>query len=256
MRQNILFLTILLLIILSGIAGADSKVENIIRTIDSISILKTDGTAKVVITQQRKDLGVKVMESIYYRRDSNNSFLMVYTSPEVEKGNGYLKQEKNLWMYRRNTRSFQHINRGESIAGSDAKAEDFEGRKLADMYKPVLTADGNEVIKETMLGKNPVYQFSIKAKTEDVAFPKRTYWVQKDKFLPLKVQSYSLSGTLMQTAYYLKYKKLKDTYLWVKAIFVDEFEKGNRTIVELSNISLKKIDDRVFTKAYLESLSK
>ena len=38
MRQNILFLTILLLIILSGIAGADSKEENIIRTIDSISI--------------------------------------------------------------------------------------------------------------------------------------------------------------------------------------------------------------------------
>ena len=37
---------------------------------------------------------------------------------------------------------------------------------------------------------------------------------------------------------------------------IDEFEKGNKTIVEISDISTKKIDDSVFTKAYLENLSK
>jgi hypothetical protein len=254
MKPKILFLAGLLLAVSSGIAMADLNVESIIGTIDKITELKTNGTAKVIITQQ-KNKKVKVMETIYYRRDSTKSFLIVYTSPEVEKGNGYLKKDNNLWMYRRNTRSFQHINRDESIGGSDAKAEEFEGRKLTEMYKPALNG-GKEIIKETMLGSNQVYQFNIDAKTEDVAYPKRTYWVRKDNFLPLKVQSYSLNGTLMQTAYYIKYTKLKDTYLWVKAIFVDEFEKGNKTIVELSNLSLNRIDDCVFTQAYLESLSK
>ncbi len=43
--------------------------------------------------------------------------LIVMSAPEAEKGNGYLRMGDNLWMYRRNTRTFQHINRDESIGG-------------------------------------------------------------------------------------------------------------------------------------------
>jgi hypothetical protein len=42
----------------------------------------------------------------------------------------------------------------------------------------------------------------------------------------------------------------------IKQIIVDEFEKGNKTIMEISNISTDKISDDVFTKAFLENLSK
>ena len=36
----------------------------------------------------------------------------------------------------------------------------------------------------------------------------------------------------------------------------DEDEKGNKTIVEFSGVSVEPIDDSVFSKAYLENLSK
>jgi hypothetical protein len=39
-------------------------------------------------------------------------------------------------------------------------------------------------------------------------------------------------------------------------LFVDEFEKGNKSVVEISGISIDKIDNTIFTKAYLENLSK
>ena len=39
-------------------------------------------------------------------------------------------------------------------------------------------------------------------------------------------------------------------------MFIDEFEKGNKTVMEMSGISLKKLDDSIFNKAYLENLSK
>jgi hypothetical protein len=45
-------------------------------------------------------------------------------------------------------------------------------------------------------------------------------------------------------------------YVWAKQLIIDEFEKGDKTLVELSGFSLKNIDDVVFTKAYLENLSK
>jgi len=39
-------------------------------------------------------------------------------------------------------------------------------------------------------------------------------------------------------------------------MFVDEFEKGNKTQVKITGIVMDKLDDRIFTKAYLENLSK
>lgn len=231
------------------------KINPILEKIDSDNELPFDGTAKVTATQQKVNEGVKTFQYIYYRRDVNKSFLIVMTSPEMEKGNGYLKQGDNYWMYRRNTRTFQHINHDESIAGSDSRVEDVK-EVLTEKYQPALAKGGKEKISESKLGEVPVYQFELKAKNEDEYYAKRIYWVRRDNFLPLKVQCYSLSGTLMRTAYYVKYTPVQDKYILVKGIFVDELEKGNKTLVEVNNISTKKIDDQVFTKAHLENLSK
>jgi hypothetical protein len=107
-----------------------------------------------------------------------------------------------------------------------------------------------------MLGKIPVYRFEVKAKVNDVDYPKKVYWVRKDETVMLKEASYSASGTLMQTAYFLSFTKIKKKLVPVKQLFIDEFEKGNKTIVEISGISTDELDDIIFTKAYLENLSK
>lgn len=256
LKRVIMLIALSALLVIPNLVLAAPKVNDILKELENIMELKSDGTAKVVITQQKAGEGTKKFESIYYRRDSDNSFLIIMTAPEVEKGNGYLKQGDNFWMYRRNTRTFQHINRDESIAGSDSKGQDFEYKKLTEMYKAATDASGNDKLTETKLGEIPVYQFEVTAKIEDVSYPKQVYWVQKDNYLPLKIQSYSLSGTLMQTAYFLKYTQLQGKYMWIKGMFIDEFEKGNKSLVEITNISLQKIGDHTFTKAYLENLSK
>jgi len=226
------------------------------KKMEEITDLKSDVTARVNITQRKVGQGDKVYEYLYYRRDCDDAFLAVTLAPESEKGNGYLRVEDNFWMYRINTRTFQHINRDENISGTDVKAGDLERRKFTELYAPATNSNGEEILSEEMLGKIPVYKFEVIAKVNDVTYPKMVVWVRKDNFLQLKAQSYSLSQTLMQTAYYLKYTPIQDKYIWVNALFVDEFEKGNKTIVEILQISTEKIDDSVFTKAYLENLSK
>ncbi|MGC8765126.1 MAG: outer membrane lipoprotein-sorting protein [Brevinematia bacterium] len=229
--------------------------REILQKLDKIMEIKTDITSKVKITQQKGD-SVKVMEAIYYRRDRDDSFLIIMTEPEVEKGNGYLKVGDNFWMYKRNTRTFQHINRDESISGSDAKSGDLEKRKTSELYDVAKDEKGKEKIDEEMLGKIPVYKVEIIAKVNDVTYPKQILWIHKENSLVLKAQSFSLSGTLMQTSYYLKYTEIDGRYVPLQQIFVDEFEKGNKTIIELSGISFEKIPEHIFTKAYLENLSK
>jgi len=232
------------------------KIDKILEDLDGRYSMVADVKAKVELTQQKANQGTKKLEMTYYRSDKDKTFLIVMDAPENEKGNGYLRMEDNFWMYRRNTRTFQHINRDESIGGSDAKGDDFEDKKLTEMYKAAVDSNGNEIISDDTLGKIDVYRFEITAKVNDVDYPKKIYWMRKDNGLILKEAAYSQSGTLMQTAYYLKYTTIRKRQIAVKILYVDEFEKGNKSVVEISGISIDDLSDDIFTKAYLENLSK
>ena len=246
----------LLPLVFGGRAYAEGRVVPILRAIDANYKMKSDIRAEVALTQQRAGQGTKIMDMAYFRRDSDDAFLIVMNAPENEKGNGYLRVGDNFWMYRKNTRTFQHINRDESIGGSDAHSDDFETRKLEELYGPVVDSSGTEKFSEEMLGKVPVNRFEVKARVNDVDYPRQIFWTRRDNNLLLKQESYSLSGTLMQTAYFLKFTEIEGRYVPVKQLFIDEFEKGNKTIVEISAMVPGKLDDKIFTKAYLENLSK
>lgn len=245
-----IILVIAIIVMNSFVFGAP-EIHEILGKLDDLMEMKSDARAKVTITQQKAQQGTKISDMVYYRRDKDDAFMIVVAAPESEKGNGYLKMGDNFWMYRKNTRTFQHINRDESIGGSDAKSDDFEKKKLTELYDGV-----KDSLTEEMLGKIAVYKFEVKAKVTDVDYPKKVYWVERATFLPRKEQSYSASGTLMETAYYLKYAIVDGRYVGTQMRFIDEFEKGNQTLVELSGISTAKLDDSIFTKAYLENLSK
>ena len=255
MIKLVLFSLIVLFPPAAGLC-AESRVVPILRAIDANYKMKKDITADVTLTQQRAGQGTKIIDMKYFRRDSDDAFLIAMNAPENEKGNGYLRVGDNFWMYRKNTRTFQHVNRDESIGGTDAHSEDFETRKLDELYGPVADSSGTEKFSEEMLGKVPVNKFELKAKVNDVDYPKQIFWTRRDNDLLLKQESYSLSGTLMQTAYFLKFTEIEGRYVPVKQLFIDEFEKGNKTIVEISNMVPGKLDDKIFTKAYLENLSK
>lgn len=237
-------------------AAAVPSGTSILARIEANTRLATDVSARVSLVQQKSGQGVKTTDMLFYRRDKDNSFLIAITAPESDKGNGYLRTGDNFWMYRRNTRSFQHVNRDESIAGTDAQGDDFEDRKLTELYKPAADSAGREKVSEDTLGKVPVYRLEAVAKVYDVDYPRKTYWVRRDNGLVLKEQSFAQSGTLMQTAYFLKYLPLLGRYVPVEQMFLDEFEKGNRTRLAISDISTAPLSGEIFTKAYLENLAK
>jgi len=228
--------------------------KTLLKKMDENQKMGGDLTAKISIVQQKANQNPKKLESLYYRRDSDDSFIIIMLAPDVEKGNGYLRVKDNFWMYRQNTRNFQHINRDENISGTDLKGGDFETRKMSDLYEPAKE-NGKEKLTEEMLGQLAVYRLEITAKVSDVTYPKQILWIEKANLLPRKTQSFSLSGTLMQSQYYPLYTTIEGRYFPVKGLTVDEFEKGNKSAFEISGVSLGKIDDKVFTKAYLESLS-
>jgi hypothetical protein len=233
-------------------------VQEIIDYYDTNYELRSDMTAQARLATKDPEQGNKVIESVLYRRDKDDAFLIVIAEPETDRGNGYLRVSDNMWMYKRATRTFTHIGRDEKIGGSNASAGDFETRKFKELYKPSLDASGKEIISEDTLGggKIPVYRFEVVAKVNDVKYPKLVLWVTRDKYLELKRESYSLSGTLMETDLFTNYKEVEGRYVPLLQKFSDEIEKGSITVLEITGISFEKVDDYKFDKSYLESLSK
>jgi len=237
---------------------ANPSVQEIIDYYDTRYQLRSDMTAQARITTKDPEQGTKVIESVLYRRDNDDAFLIVLAEPETERGNGYLRVGDNMWLYRRTTRTFTHIGRDEKIGGSNTTAGDLETRKFKELYKPSLDSNGKEILSEETIGaaKIPVYRLEVVAQVNDVKYPKLVMWVTRDKYLELKRESYSLSGTLMETDLFTNYKDVDGRFVPLLQKFTDEVEKGRTSLLEIRGIDFKKVDDYKFDKSYLESLSK
>src|SRR3972149_9599284 len=85
---------------LAGLAGAmlltaaaafadPPLIQQIIDYIDTNYEVRSDMTAQARITTKDPDQGTKVIESVYYRRDRDDAFLIVIPEPETDPGNGY-----------------------------------------------------------------------------------------------------------------------------------------------------------------------
>ena len=92
---------LLIFAVFSSNLWATPPVEEIMKTIDEIEDLGVDVTVKAKMTQRKVNQGVKVIEGVFYQRNQDDVFLLVTTAPDSEKGNGYLRVNDNMWMYRR-----------------------------------------------------------------------------------------------------------------------------------------------------------
>jgi hypothetical protein len=72
----------------------------------------------------------------------------------------------------------------------------------------------------------------------------------------LKREDYSVNGRLMRTTAYPKYVELEGKLLPSQILIVDEVNKGEKSQMTMTEQSVSPLPDRVFTKAFLEQVSR
>ncbi len=83
------------------------------------------------------------------------------------------------------------------------------------------------------------------------------WYVRKSDGLPVKVENFSVSETLLATFYYIDYRDVgKGKFLFTKLLATNALEKGQQTFITNDNISTGAIPDYTFTKAFLEEKSR
>jgi outer membrane lipoprotein-sorting protein len=251
-----------LLLLLSALGApaaaraADVDVNRIVRAIDERQRNQGDWKALCYMEQKEKDKTDVVYELVVYRRDLANQQLFLFTKPKSEAGKGYLRLEKNMWFYDPGVGRWERRTERERIGGTETRRSDLDESKLAEEYDATyLGAD--------KLGAFQVHRLELKAKPGvDVAFPVLRLWVDQPTNNVLKRQEFALSGRLMRTAYYPRWRKVysesKKGDVWYpeEMRFFDEIEKANSTYIVIQQIDLRALEPNIFTKAWLESKSR
>ncbi|HET6485217.1 MAG TPA: outer membrane lipoprotein-sorting protein, partial [Spirochaetia bacterium] len=110
---------------------------------------------------------------------------------------------------------------------------------------------------EGVLGKYPVYILTLKAKNDEVSYPMMKLSVRKDKPLALKEEDYSLSNRLMRTVLYPpKYIEVAGRTVYSQMLIEDDLNVGERSALSIADVSVARLPDATFSKAFLDQSSK
>jgi outer membrane lipoprotein-sorting protein len=233
-----------------------SELAALVQAIDERQRNQGDWHSRLYMEQKEKGKLDIVYQTEVYRRSSDNKFVILFTRPKVTEGQGYLRIDRNLWFYDPSVGRWERRTERERIGGTNSRRSDFDESTLAKDYDPAY--DGEEA-----LGAYTVHALTLRAKaSSDTAFPVIKVWVDKENGNVLKRQEYALSGRLLRTSYYPKWKKLysesKKGDVWYpeEIRLYDEVEKGSSTLIVVQGVELAPLPSNLFTKGWLESKSR
>jgi outer membrane lipoprotein-sorting protein len=235
---------------------SDADMTTLLSHIDDRQRNTGDYKALAYIEQHEKNKNDVFFETVFYRRDNSEQFLILFLKPKTEAGKGYLRIEKNLWMYDPATGKWERRTERERIGGTNSRSEDFDPLYLARDFT-------HEYVGSEKLGQFEVHHLKLTAKPgAKTADPIIELWIDKATENTLKQQDYALSGRLLRTAYYPKWEKVMsqskgtEVYYPKEIRIFDEVEKENRTTVLIDKVDLRPLEPNIFTKAWLEAKSR
>ncbi len=249
-RRLFLAVGVGLLAPIPAVVAEDVDYTEILRSIDrSSSFDDTDFSATFTLASEKPDEETSVFKAQMFRRDGEDKFVMIFLEPDVQRGQGYLQVDDNLWFYDPESRKFSHSSRRENLQDSEARNDDIIASSLAEDYDVEAATEGR-------LGRYDVHILELAARHNEVSFPHLKMWIRQDNDLVLKVQNFSLSGRLVRSDYFPRYVRVGGRFLASQMLFVDELKEGERTQVTMANPSLARVPDSVFSKSYLERVNR
>jgi outer membrane lipoprotein-sorting protein len=244
MKKPISLIALFLLAVSLGAAEPDWK--QILEEIDrSKNFTETDFSSVVTVVTEEPGEETSVKKVRMFRRDGQDKYVILILKPDIQKGEGYLQADDNLWFYDPESRKFAHTSIKENFQDSSAKHSDFRRSSLAEDYAVIDYTLGR-------LGRYEVYIVDLEGVHNEVTYPYLRLWIRRDIHLVLKVEDYSLNRRLLRTAFYPSYVRVGDKTIPSKMLFIDELIEGKKTQLTFKNISIDPLPDSVFTKSFIE----
>lgn len=213
---------------------------------------------EMVLIDQAKNRSIRLIHSIALENalddaKSGDKFLMEFKTPTDVKGTKFLSHEKiisnnNQWLYLPALKRIKRIvskNKGGSFMGSEFSYEDISSREPS---KYTYSKELGEVVLDGI----DTYRYERYSKDKNSGYSKQVLWVDKKRYVVLKVEYFDKKKELLKTSKYAEYKKTKDTYRVSSIVMQNHQNLKSTTLKYLEDEIHLNLDEKLFSKRYLK----
>lgn len=176
----------------------------------------------------------------------NDNTVVITTEPASEKGQILLMKSRDLWVFLPNISQPVRLSLSQRLTGEVSNG-DLARANFSGDYTPKL------VRTETINGE--AYQvLELSAVDRGVTYHRVLYWVRQSDARPHKAEFYSLSDRLIKTCRYGNYQKLAGQMRPTRLIMEDALHANEQSVLEYTNMKIRDLPDKIFTKEYLKKL--
>jgi outer membrane lipoprotein-sorting protein len=176
----------------------------------------------------------------------NENTLVMTVEPASERGQILLMKGRDLWLFLPKVSQPVRLSLAQRLLGQVSNG-DIARANFAGDYTPTLV--GMETV-----GNDRLYVLDLVAVDRGVTYQRVRYWVKQSNYWPHRAEFYSLSNRLLKSCRYEEFRPLAGKVRPTKLVMVDALKKDEESTLEYSNMKLRELPDRIFTKEYLRRL--
>ena len=229
------------------VAEGDLLARDILLRADRIRFPEGGFMVDVVITTTQPDSEPDVRA---YRilSKGNSRTLVQTTAPVVDRNQILLMRDRDLWAFLPNLSQPIRLPLSQRLTGQVANG-DLARANFAGDYEP-------KILRKEKIEGETYYVLQLDAVDKWVTYRRVLYWVNAKNYRPFKAEFYALSGRLLKTALYQEFQNLGGGTRPTRLVIEDALRRGNRSVLEYSNMAERDLPDKIFTKDYLKKLSR
>lgn len=243
------FTVISVIVTMASAESAESSDAELARSIlekaDQIRFPRESFQVDVSINTTSPGQPTDMREYRILSKGNENSVVMA-TEPASERGQIILMKGRDLWIFIPSVSQPVRLSLSQRLTGQVANGDLARANFAGDYNATILRTD-------TIDGEK-YYVLELIGVDRSVTYHKVLYWVRQSNFWPYRAEFYSLSDRLLKTSRYENFQTLLGKQRPTRLVMEDALRKGEVSVLEYSEMKLRDLPDKIFTKDYLKKL--
>lgn len=176
----------------------------------------------------------------------NKNSIVMTTAPASDRGQTMLMRGRDLWIFMPSVSQPIRLSLSQRLTGQVANG-DIARANFSGDYTP-------ELLRTETIDEEEYYVLELIGADRSVTYHKVLFWVQKSNYWPYRAKFYSLSGRLLKTSYYQNFQLMLGQLRPTRLVMEDALREDEVSVLDYSEMNLRDLPDKVFTKNYLKRI--
>lgn len=176
----------------------------------------------------------------------NANTIVITTEPASDNGQILLMKDRDLWIFLPDISQPVRLSLSQRLTGEVANG-DLARANFSGDYTPRL-------VRTESIDGETYNVLELQANDRGVTYHRVMYWLRRSDSRPLKAEFYSLSDRLLKTCHYENFQKMAGQMRPTRLVMEDALKHNQKSVLDYSNMRLKELPDKMFTKEYLKKL--